>query len=325
MDTQIEKKHISVLMDELISNIKVFKEKQNIIVDCTLWLAWHASEIIKKLNNWDIFIWFDADIRNLVLAKTRLESLENIFIQDNESIEIKSDKKNIFLINSNFLYLKIKLKEIWIEKITGIYYDLGISSAHIDEPERWFSFRFDWPLDMRFDINSGFTAWSILNSYNEKELENIFKNYWEDSLSDKIAKAIIQTRKKTSYKTTFDLAKTIASINNHPKTMTRIFQALRIEVNSELENMEISIKDAISLLEKQWIIFIISFHSLEDRIVKNIFKIESKNCICDDLICSCNHKKTLKILTKKPILPTQYEIKHNSRSRSAKARVWEKI
>jgi len=325
MGTNIENKHISVLLEELVSNIFLYDNKQNIIVDVTLWLAWHASKIIEKLNLWDIFIWFDADNRNLDLAKVRLETIEDIFIQNNKNIEIKTDKKNIFFINSNFLHLKEKLKEIWIKKITGIYYDLGISSAHIDEPERWFSFRFDWPLDMRFDSHSGKTAAMIINSYNEKELENIFREYWEDSLSDKIAKAIVQTRKKTSYKTTFDLVKTISEINNHPKTMTRIFQATRIEVNNELENIQLSIMDAISLLEKDGNIFVISFHSLEDRIIKNIFKTESKDCICDDLICSCHHKKTLKILTKKPILPTQYEIKHNPRSRSAKARCAKKI
>ena len=303
----MEQKHIPVLLNELVSYIKIEKDKQNIIVDCTLWLAWHAKEIIKKMHKWDIFIGFDADIRNLELAKKNLENLND-------------DVEKIF-INSNFVNLKKELEKLDIKQITWIYYDLWISSLHIDEKERWFSFRFEWPLDMRFDTNSWIKASEIINTYKEKDLLRVFKTYWEDPLSKKIVNKINEIR-KTDFKfnTTKDLADFLEKISKDPKTKARIFQALRIETNKELENLEISLKDAIELLEKNWVIFVISFHSLEDRIVKNIFRDETKNCICKDLFCTCKHKKRLKLINKKAIIPSEIEEKINPRSRSAKAR-----
>lgn len=309
----IWKKHISVLLNELVDSIEIFSDKKNVIVDCTLWMWWHASKIIEKLNPWDTFIWFDADIKNLNLAKKRLEEVN------------KNKKIEIILINSNFLNLKKELKNNNIKKITWIYYDLWISSLHVDEAERWFSFKLDWPLDMRFNKTMWKTAADIVNWYTESQLRKIFIKYWEEPSSAKIAKKILENRKKEKFKTTTKLAETIDEVVKFPKTKTRIFQALRIEVNKELENAEISIKDAIELLEKNWKIFIISFHSLEDRIVKQIFKKESRDCICTDIICSCHHTKSLKILTKKPITPTEKEKKENPRSRSAKARCAEKL
>ena len=274
---------------------------------------WHASKVIEKMNSWDTFVWFDADIKNLELAKQRLENIN------------KDKKVNIILINSNFVNLKEELEKNNIEKITWIYYDLGISSLHVDEAERWFSFRLDWPLDMRFDKTSWETAAQIVNSYTEAKLREIFLKYWEEPSSAKIARIIVEKRKKEKFKTTTDLAEIINEAVKFPKTKTRIFQALRIEVNKELEYAEKSIKTAIELLEKDWIIFVISFHSLEDRIVKQTFKKETRDCICTDIICSCHHTKSLKLLTKKPILPTQEEVKQNPRSRSAKARCAKKL
>lgn len=304
--------HISVLLEELVSSIKIEKNKQNTIVDCTLWLAWHAKKIIEKLNPWDIFVWFDADIRNLELAKKVLEN-------------IRKDIK-IVLINSNFVNLKSELEKIWIKEITWIYYDLWISSLHVDEAERWFSFKLDWPLDMRFDTYIWFPASHIVNTYKEDELIRIFREYWEEPASRKIALKILEKRKSWfRFKTTKELANLIDEAVKFPKAKNRIFQALRIETNKEMENLEISLKDAINLLTSWWTIFVISFHSLEDRIVKNIFKDESRDCICSDLICSCKHKKQIKILTKKPIIPTPEEEKTNPRSRSAKARSAEKL
>lgn len=303
--------HKSVLLEELVENIKIFIDKKNIVVDCTLWLAWHAKELIKKLNSWDIFIWFDADIRNLSLAK-----------------EVLSDcRKDIemFFICSNFVNIKEELNKLWIYKISWVYYDLWISSLHVDEAERWFSFKLDWPLDMRFDTTKWKSAAYILNTYREEDLKKIFLNYWEEAKSFKIAREIVKKRKTRKFETTKDLSELIESVTKFPKTKNKIFQALRIEVNRELENIEKSIKDSINLLESWWSIFVISFHSLEDRIIKNIFREESKDCICKDIICSCKHKKTLKIITKKPIIPTNQEIKINPRSRSAKARLAIKI
>lgn len=309
----IAEKHISVLYEELIWSIEIFNNKQNIVVDCTLGMWWHASGMIQKMNPWDIFIGFDADERNLKLAKQRLE-------------EVNKDKKvEIILINSNFVNLKSELESRGIHEITWIYYDLWLSSLHVDEADRWFSFRANGPLDMRFDATSGKPASFIVNVYRKEQLIDIFRNYWEEPLSEKIAQAICNQRKKRNFETTDDLVEIIETISKHPKVKTRIFQALRIETNKELDFAEKSIQDSLSLLSKGGKIFVISFHSLEDRLVKQIFKTETRDCICDDLICSCGHKKSLKVLTKKPILPTDEEIKQNPRSRSAKARLAEKL
>lgn len=309
----IADKHISVLYEELIWSIEIFNNKQNIVVDCTLGMWGHAAGIIQKMNPWDIFIGFDADTRNLKLARERLESINS------------DNKVELILINSNFVNLKQELAERNIFEITGIYYDLWLSSLHIDEADRWFSFRANGPLDMRFDATSWKPASFIVNVYRKDQLIDIFKTYWEEPLAEKIAQAISHQRKKKTFETTDDLVEIIETISKHPRVKTRIFQALRIETNKELDFAETSIQDSLDLLTKGGKIFVISFHSLEDRLVKQIFKKETKDCICDDLICSCGHKKSLKVLTKKPILPTPEEIKQNSRSRSAKARLAEKI
>lgn len=313
MQDWLDPRHISVLYNELIESIEVFDNKQNIIVDCTLWLAWHAVWIIKKLKKWDIFVWFDADAQNLDLAKEKIDSLNR-------------DDIKIILINSNYVSLEEELEKAWINHITWIYFDLWLSSLHLDEAERWFSFRLEWPLDMRLDKTTWKTASDIIKSYSTRELFHIFKDYWEEPLSWKIANKIEDEKKDwNKFETTSDLSNAIDKVSKHAKVKTRIFQALRIEVNKELENLKISLEKAIKLLEKDGKIFVISFHSLEDRITKQLFKLESKDCICSDLICSCKHKASLKLLNKKPILPTEEEIELNQRSRSAKARLAKKI
>ncbi len=306
--TTLEKdpRHISVLLNELVDSIEIFSDRQNIVVDCTLWMAWHAGQIIQKMWEWDIFVGFDADGRNLKLAKQNLEKINT--------------KTKIILIHSNFMHLKEELKKVWIESITGIYYDLGISSLHVDEADRWFSFKQDWPLDMRFDTSTWKTAAEVVNFSSKKELEDIFRYYWEDPSFRKIADRMLLRRKEKKFVTTKDLADFLDEILSFPKTKTRIFQALRIEVNKELEAVETSLPHAIELLQPDGNIFVISFHSLEDRITKKIMKKETRDCICSDLICSCHHTKSLKLHSKKPILPTSEEIEFNPRSRSAKAR-----
>lgn len=304
IDTNI---HTSVLLHELENAIEIFDNKQNIIVDATLWLAGHASIVIEKMNPGDIFIGFDADTRNLVLARERLEKLKT--------------KIQIVLIHSNFENLKEELIKHDIVSVTGIYYDLGVSSMHFDEAERWFSLRLDGPLDMRFDTDSGATAADVLNYREEKDLFQIFKEYGEEPHARKIAARIISARKEKKFFRTTDLTDFLdREINSHIKTKMRVFQALRIEVNHELDTLRSSLSQAIEILDSEGNIFVISFHSLEDRIVKQIFKKETRDCICSDIICTCWHTKTLKITHKKPILPTEEEQKNNSRSRSAKAR-----
>lgn len=306
--------HKSVLFEELVNSIDIRKDKQNIIVDCTLWMWGHASEILSKLNPWDIFVWFDADIRNLNLAKPYLEE------------KFKNSWVKLIFINDNFLNLENGLTKNWIEKITWIYYDFWLSSLHVDEADRWFSFMQDWPLDMRFDNTKWITASEIVNSYKKDDLIKIFREYSEDPNSRKIAEHIFQKRKRWfKHKTTSELVRTIEEVTKFPKTKIRIFQALRIEVNKELEVIQKSLIQAINLLDVWWKIFAISFHSLEDRIVKNIFRDESKDCLCKEIVCVCKHTKKIKILTKKPIIPSENEVKENPRSRSAKARLAEKI
>jgi len=312
-ENNCEKLHKPVLLEELVSSIKIY-DKQNIIVDATLWMWWHAKKIIEKLNDWDIFVWFDADIKNLEVAS---KYLKNTF---------KNKNIKLYFINDNFASLSENLEKIWIKKITWIYYDFWLSSVHIDSWDRWFSFMLDWPLDMRFDKTKWITASDVINWYKKEDLIKIFKEYWEEPYARKIAEEIIKKRKnKFKFQTTKDLSNFLEGFTKNIKIKTKIFQALRIEVNKELDNIKKSLLQAIELLDKWWIIFAISFHSLEDRIVKNIFRDESKDCICNELICKCNHKAKLKILSKKPIVPSQKELEENIRSRSAKARFAEKI
>lgn len=305
--------HISVLLHELVESINIFQDRQNIIVDWTLWMWWHATKIIERLNPWDIFIWFDADIRNLEIVKPYLES--------------RSKDKNIhiFFVNKNFVHLKSTLEDLNISTITWIYFDLWLSSLHIDDKNRWFSFRFDGPLDMRFDANIGVKASEILNSYTSDRLFGIFTKYWEEPRSKAIVSEITKYKKtKNKFETTKDLLEVLDKVSKSNKLRARIFQALRIEVNKELDHLDVALKDAIDILDTDGNISIISFHSLEDRIVKNIFRDESRDCICSDIICTCHHKKKLKIVNKKPITPSEEELKLNPRSRSAKLRIRKK-
>ncbi len=307
---EIQNKHISVMLDELVNSIDIKNDKKNVIVDMTLWMWWHASKIIQKMNLGDIFIWFDADIKNLELANIRLNEINN------------DNKVKIILINSNFKNLKNELINKWINSITWIYFDLWLSSLHLDEADRWFSFMKEWPLDMRLDKSNWKTAADIVNGYTKDELRKIFIEYGEEPWANKFSSKIIEKRKQDKFKTTSDLSEILP---DNVKVKSRIFQALRIEVNQELESLKVALNDAIKMLEKDWIIFVISFHSLEDRITKQILKRETRDCICDDIICSCKHKKSIKLLNKKPITPSEDEINKNPRSRSAKARYAIKI
>lgn len=309
--------HTSVLLKELVWAIDISDTQKNIIVDATLWLAWHAGEILRQMHPGDMFIGFDADKRNLDLAEIKLKNIQ----KENSLNEIE-----IVLIHNNFAFLQEELTARWIEKVTGLYYDLGVSSLHFDEAERGFSLRLDGPLDMRLDTRLSKTAADILNFSEEKELFRILKEYGEEPHARKIAAKLVENRKKKKFQTTSELCDFLdTEINKHIKTKMRVFQALRIEVNSELEVLKQSIEQALKLLSSGGNIFVISFHSLEDRIVKQIFARELRDCICNDIICSCNHKKTIKKMHKKVISPTEQEQRRNSRSRSAKARHIQKI
>ena len=320
--------HHPVLLHETLDLLNLEANTQ--IIDGTLGLGGHSLEILKKLGPKGKILAFDQDERNLKVAKERLKKYEKqvIFAHDNFENLLKQAKKHQF-------------------KPDAILLDLGLSSPHIEDPERGFSFMKDGPLDMRFDKRQELTAYQVINSTPEKELADIIYQYGEERQSRKIARRIVEARKRKKIETTTELAEIIegkrkagsgkrkelttyrlpptARKGIHPATLT--FQALRIYVNRELEVLEKVLEDSLSLLQPGGRLVVISYHSLEDRIVKNFFKHQTKNCICPKElpICQCNFKKTLYILTRKPIIPNRVEVSENPRSRSAKLRAAERL
>ncbi len=303
-------KHYSVLLNESILGLNI--KEDGIYVDATLGLGGHSKEILKRIPKGHLYA-FDEDINALNYA-------DNI---------LKEVASNFTLIKSNFVFLKEELAKRNINKIDGILFDLGVSSPQIDNPKRGFSFMNDALLDMRMDESQDLTAYNVVNEYNYNELVDIFFKYGEERLSKVIAKKIVETR---PIKTTLELVNTIklAVGNkyfnlNHPER--KIFQAIRIEVNKELTVLEKVLPDAIDLLKPNGRIVVITFHSLEDRIVKNTFK---KYSSVDELVKGLpeipeKYKPVLKLINKKPILPSSIELEQNSRSKSAKLRIGEKI
>ena len=303
-------KHYSVLLNESILGLNI--KEDGIYVDATLGLGGHSKEILKRIPKGHLYA-FDEDINALNYA-------DNI---------LKKVASNFTLIKSNFVFLKEELAKRNINKIDGVLFDLGVSSPQIDNPKRGFSFMNDALLDMRMDESQDLTAYNVVNEYNYNELVDIFFKYGEERLSKVIAKKIVETR---PIKTTLELVNTIklAVGNkyfnlNHPER--KIFQAIRIEVNKELTVLEKVLPDAIDLLKPNGRIVVITFHSLEDRIVKNTFK---KYSSVDELVKGLpeipeKYKPVLKLINKKPILPSSIELEQNSRSKSAKLRIGEKI
>lgn len=293
-------------MDYLINN------KAGIYFDGTLGFGGHTKEILSHLNENGKVIATDVDSEALNFCREKF-----------------SDER-IKLYNFNFSKVDIISKLESIKSYDGIMADLGVSSYQLDNVDSGFTFRQDASLDLRMDKNLTLTAADIINSYPENELANIFYQFGEEKKSRIIASRISEQRVVKKFVTTFDLVKIIESLvpeNFRVKTLSRIFQALRICVNNELENLKLFLTNSISLLKSGARIVIISYHSLEDRIVKDIFKYESIDCICpkDYPICKCDKVKRLKIITKKPLLPSKEEIAANRRSRSAKLRVAERI
>lgn len=294
-------------MDYLINN------KAGIYFDGTLGFGGHTKEILSHLNENGKVIATDVDSEALKFCQAKF-----------------SGDDRIKLYNFNFSKVDIISKLESIKSYDGIMADLGVSSYQLDNVDSGFTFRQDASLDLRMDKNLTLTAADIINSYPENELANIFYQFGEEKKSRIIASRISEQRIVKKFVTTFDLVKIIESLvpeNFRVKTLSRIFQALRICVNNELENLKLFLTNSISLLKSGARLVIISYHSLEDRIVKDIFKYESIDCICpkDYPICKCDKVKRLKIITKKPLLPSKEEIAANRRSRSAKLRVAERI
>ncbi|TQO58575.1 16S rRNA (cytosine(1402)-N(4))-methyltransferase RsmH [Paraclostridium bifermentans] len=307
--------HVSVLLDESIDNLNI--KPDGVYVDCTMGGAGHSKEIVKRLSKDGLFIGFDQDINAINTAKERLSEY--------------SDR--VKFVHSNFQNLKNELEKIGVYKVDGVLADLGVSSHQLDEADRGFSYMQDAPLDMRMDIRCSFSAYDVVNTYSEAELSKIIKDYGEDNWAKRIAKFIVEGRKEKNIETTGELVEIIkkaipkkARIDG-PHPAKRTFQAIRIEVNNELGVITEMIDDAASIMNEGGRICIITFHSLEDRIVKNAFRDLATDCICPPHIpiCQCDKEALVKVITRKPILPTDKEIEENPRSRSAKLRVAERI
>lgn len=305
--------HISVLLDECIENLNI--KPDGVYVDCTMGGAGHSREIAKRLSTSGKLICFDQDIDAIKVARERLKEF--------------SDR--VIFIHSNFENIKKELFDREIFSVDGILADLGVSSYQLDEGDRGFSYQNNARLDMRMDNRNSISAWEVVNTYSEDDLNRVIKDYGEEKWSRRIAKFIVEKRQEKDIDTTFDLVDIIkaaipkkARDDGHPARRT--FQAIRIEVNRELDVINTLIRDGVDMLKKDGRICIITFHSLEDRIVKNEFKYLEKDCICPQeiLFCNCDKKSEIKIITKKPILPTESEIEKNPRSRSAKLRVAQK-
>lgn len=301
--------HTPVLFREVIDIFSPLASRASVVVDATLGLGGHASLFVEHMSGW-IFVGFDRDTENLTRAKTYLWD--------------KSPLVNKKYIPASFDTLTKSLLDEWIHHIDSILYDLGVSSVHLDEWERGFSFRFDWPLDMRFDRRHGKTAADIINSLDEKELARIFTLYGEEKKSWFIALEIVKSRKIARIETTFEFLEIIKKSSFDPKSPLRVFQALRIYVNEEFSHIESSLAQALELLAPGGIIMVITFHSLEDRLVKQFFAKYLEDTI-DDVTGRIIEKSQFAKYTKKPIIPTESEIAENPRSRSAKMRVIQKI
>ena len=305
----IEFKHEPIMLNECIENLKI--KPSGVYVDGTIGGAGHSLEIVKRLSNGGVLIGIDRDQEALSASKKRLSEFENVKYVWGRHEDIKEHVQNL-----------------GIEKVDGILLDLGVSSYQIDEASRGFSYTKDAHLDMRMNKEQNLTAEIVINTYSEEELAKIFFEYGEEKFSKKIASKIIKARANKKIMTTYELADLIRSVS--PKdtvgSLKRIFQALRIEVNGELKELEKAIKDGVNLLNDGGRMCIITFHSLEDRIVKNTFIDLQGVCKCpkDFPTCVCGVVHLGKIITKKPIVPTKEEEERNPRSKSAKLRVFEK-
>ena len=309
----MEFNHISVLRNESIEGLNI--NPNGFYVDCTLGGGGHSLEIAKRLDNGKL-ISIDKDEDALNFAKTRLSEY--------------LDK--IIFVKGNFADIDKILDNAGVENVDGILADLGVSSYQLDTGERGFSFKKDARLDMRMDKSQSLDAEFVVNNYSEEELSKILYTYGEEKNSRQIARKIVKIREKQPIKTTFQLRDIVVSsyppkYQNKASLCNKAFQAIRIEVNNELKDLTLAVEKMLSRLKKCGRICIITFHPLEDRIVKQAFKLHSTDCICPPRIpkCVCNHKADIKLITKHPIVPSETELNANSRSASAKLRIAEKL
>lgn len=305
--------HISVLLNESIQQLNI--KKNGVYVDCTLGGGGHSSEILKRIPNGHLYA-FDQDSFAINTADEKLKKIAS----------------NYTLINENFVNIKVALEEENVYAVDGILYDLGVSSFQLDIPERGFSYRFDGPLDMRMDQTAELDAYTVVNTYDEKSLVRILFEYGEEKFARLIARKIVSEREKKPIETTLELVEIIkkalpaSALRNSSHPAKQTFQAIRIEVNHELDILKKALEDGLSLLNKNGRMVVITFHSLEDRIVKKLFKEKTTLQLPKDLpYIPEGYEIEFKLINSKVILPSESEISNNLRSHSAKMRVIEKI
>lgn len=311
---QMEFSHKSILLNEVINSLNI--KADGIYADGTLGGGGHSYEIAKRLSDKGRLIGIDQDEAAIKAAGERLKEF--------------TDKGIATIVRDNYRNIKAVLREVGIESVDGILLDLGVSSYQFDEADRGFSYRYDAPLDMRMDQRSQLSAKEIVNGYSEADLFRILRDYGEEKFAKNIAKHIVLARTDKPIETTFELNEIIKESipakmragKGHPSKQT--FQAIRIECNRELDVLKEALEDMISLLRPDGRLAIITFHSLEDRMVKNKFKDLANPCICPPSfpVCTCNRKPLGETLTRKPILPGEEEMEENPRSKSAKLRVF---
>ena len=307
--------HRSVLLEETVNGLNI--KPDGIYVDGTLGGGGHAFEVCTRLNDKGSIVGIDQDEAAIEAAGIRLKDF--------------GDK--VTIVRSNYCEMKSRLHELGIDKVDGIVLDLGVSSYQLDTPERGFSYREDAPLDMRMDRRQKMTARDIVNDYSEMDLYRVIRDYGEDKFAKNIARHIVAEREKRSIETTGELTEIIRHAipmkyqkkSGHPAKRT--FQAIRIELNRELDVLRESLDDMIEILNPGGRLCIITFHSLEDRIVKSAFRKNENPCTCPSHfpLCVCGNVSKGRIITKKPILPSEEEMESNSRSKSAKLRIFERV
>ena len=311
----MEFKHIPIMLNQVLDGLQI--KPEGVYVDGTLGGAGHSYEIVKKLSGGGRLVGIDQDGDAIYSAGARLQKY----------------KDRVDIVKSNYVNMPAVLDNLGIEKVDGILLDLGVSSYQFDNAERGFSYRYDAPLDMRMDRDSDYTAEDIVNDYSEEDLRRIIKEYGEEKFAGRIAAEIVRSRGNKRIKTTFDLNNIITEAipaaarrhGGHPAKKT--YQAIRIELNRELTVLSDSIENMIDRLKPEGRICIITFHSLEDRIVKNAFKTAENPCICppEFPVCVCGRKSKGRVITKKPIEADENEREENPRSTSAKLRIFERI
>ena len=310
----MEFQHKSILLNECMEGLSI--KEDGIYVDGTLGGGGHSFHILERLGERGRLIGIDQDEDAIKAATKRLEAFAN----------------KVTIVRDNYEHFQTILSTLSIHKVDGILLDLGVSSYQFDEADRGFSYRFDAPLDMRMDRRQDFTAKDLINNYSEQELYHIIRDYGEDKFARNIAKHIVKEREKKPIETTFELSEIISHAipmkmrvqGGHPAKKT--FQAVRIALNRELEVLEESIEGMIKALKPEGRLCIISFHSLEDRIVKKAFRTAEDPCICpkDFPICTCGRKSLGRVISKKAIIPSDLEMEENPRARSAKLRIFER-